>query len=435
MGRKTHVALKAERLKSWQHDRFGMFIHWGPYTVGGLDCWKMYDMGIPVSEYVARFARQFNPKRFDASAFAETAKSGGCRYVVMGSRHHEGYCLWDTQTTRYSSAQMTPQRDFIAEYVQAVRSAGLKVGLYYSLADWRYRSYFDGPRKDPGGWKKLVTLVHAQVRELMTHYGKIDILWYDGAWPERGWGYEPNGKAIARAWQSRKLNAMVAELQPGILINNRSYPRDEGDFGTPEQQITPEHRPWELCDTMADLWGGAVQDRNRKSAREIITRMITCVSLGGNMLLNIGPNADGSVQRWQATLMGRIGTWLDTHGEAIYGCGGEWAVPFNNGLAPWKTTRKGDTLYLHLLRYPGTQFSISNQHDYHLKSARVLVTGQALQVTHEPTRDVISGLPAKAPDPIATVVKIAIRPKTAAEKRRRGHIGLEDPENSVDYQT
>ena len=221
---------------------------------------------------------------------------------------------------------------------------------------------------------------------------------------------------------------MVGELQPDIILNNRSFLPE--DFGTPEQTITPEDRPWELCDTMGHLWGAAPQDLNRKTPREIITRLITCVSQSGNMLLNIGPNADGTVQEWQAKIMERIGDWMDKYSEAIYGCVGEWQYPFNHGLAPWKTTRKGDdTLYLHLLHYPGPNFGVGNLHDYWLESAELLDTGKSLTISHEPTRDIIKGLPEKAPDDIATVVKVKIRGKTDAEKKERSTIALDDPDS------
>jgi alpha-L-fucosidase len=401
-------------------------------------------MGIPAREYLGRFEARFRPTRFDAHAFVAVAKSAGCKYVVMGSRHHEGYCLWDTKTTRFSSARMTPKRDFIAEYVKAARAAGLKVGLYYSLLDWRHKAYFDGPRNNPDGWRRLVELVHAQVRELMTHYGRIDVLWYDGAWPPAfgqtpgaWWGWVPSEAELAEAWQSARLNAMVRELQPHILVNNCSYPLDGGDFRTPEQVIAPEGPSWETCDTLGTLWGYAPQDKLRKTPREVVARLITAVSLGGNMLLNIGPRPDGSVQAWQAKVMAKVGAWMKVHGEAIYGCGAEPAQPLNNGLAPWRTTRKGDTLYLHLLRYPGETFSIANIHDDTFTSARVLgtrlvETGARLKIVHEPTRDVFLGLPRRAPDPIATVIKIATRPKTDAERAQRASIGLDDPESLFD---
>ncbi len=415
-----------ERTRWWEESRFGMFIHWGLYTIDGLDCWKMYDMGIPVEEYVARYERRFRPKKLYADGLAAVAKNAGCKYVVMGTRHHEGYCLWNTKTTRFAAPQMTPGRDLIAEYVRAVRAAGLRVGFYYSLLDWRFKSYWDGPRKDPEGWRKMVDYVHAQVRELMTNYGKIDILWYDGSWPSGCWDFKNDWNDRTVFWRSKELNAMVRKLQPDIIINNRSnFPED---FDTPEQTIAASSRPWELCDTMGELWGAAPQDLNRKTVREHITRLIACVAQNGNMLINIGPKADGSPQSWQVAIMMRIGGWLKKHGEAIYGCKGERQEPFSHSLSPWRTTREGNVLYLHLLHYPGRSFGIANLHDYWLESARVLTTGARLKITHEPTRDIISGLPAKSADSICTVVKIKIRPKTAQEQKAKWTIGLVDPE-------
>ena len=424
--------LRAKSLKEWQDARFGMFIHWGAYSVGGLDCWKMHDMGIPVKEYAKRFTWQFNPKKFNAKAFADTAKSAGCKYVVMGSRHHEGFCLWNTKTTKYSTMNFTPKRDFIKEYVEAIRGAGLKVGFYYSMLDWRYKGYWDGPRKNPDGWKKLVDLVHAQVRELMTNYGKMDILWYDGGWMIH-FARDLSEAEVAEAWRTKELNDMVHELQPHILINNRSYDMTLGDFGTPEQSITAEQRPWELCDTLGQLWGYAPQDRIHKTPREVVVNLINCVAGGGNMLLNIGPKPDGSVQDWQAKMMKEIGRWMKKHGESIYGCGAETGAPLNYGLAPWRTTKKDNILYVHLFRYPGSEFSIANLHGYYFEKATLLTTGKPLKIIHEPTRDIFRGLPEKSPDPISAVVKIVTRPATEEEKRSREVIGLDDPEDDSLY--
>jgi len=208
---------------------------------------------------------------------------------------------------------------------------------------------------------------------------------------------------------------MVRRLQPNILINNRAGPAE--DFGTPEQSIDwieqtargPAQRPWELCDTLGDLWGAVPPDRNHKTPREIITRLVTCVSRDGNMLLNIGPKADGTVQTWQLRTLQRIGRWAHTHSEAIYGCCGEWRRPFTTGLAPWRATRKGNRLFLHLLRYPGKRpFRIANMHNYRIESARLFDTGRKLTIKRLPTADQIDGLPARSPDPIAPIVELRV---------------------------
>ena len=219
---------------------------------------------------------------------------------------------------------------------------------------------------------------------------------------------------------------MVRKLQPGILINNRACYRE--DFDTPEQTITPSSRPWELCDTLGDLWGAAPADLNRKTPREVIRRLIRCVAQSGNMLLNIGPSADGSLQDWQRRTMERVGRWLKVNGEGICGCVGEWRRPLCVTLAPWHVTRKGSTLYFHLLRYPGTAFSVANIHGLRPTAAQILGTRRPLKIVHEPTRDVFTGLPRKPPDSIATVVKVKTRPLTPAERRAHGDVALPDPE-------
>jgi len=428
------TAAEAKRIRWWQEARFGMFIHWGIYTATDLDCWTMHGMGIPTAEYIDRFEPKFTGRNFDADALMRRAKDTGFKYVVMGARHHEGYSLWDTDTTSFSSAKMTPKRDFIGEYVKAARKHGLGVGIYYSTMDWRSPGFWAGPKKDPKRWKQFVEKVHEQVRELMTRYGKIDILWYDGNAPPhwKHWGFEPKretpmiSKEGAGYWRAEELDRKVRRWQPGILINNRLWLK--GDFGTPEQILIPEARPWEMCDTIGDLWGYSSPDLDRKTARRLIYTLIRCVSSGGNLLLNVGPRTDGTIAPWQARILEQIGRWLKKHGEAIYGCGGVWDSPLSGGLGPWKGVRKGDAVYLHLLRYPGETFSVATLHDYHFISAELLDTGKALKIRHEPTRDMISGLPAKSPDNICSVVKVKFRKATAAERKKRKlvHLATED---------
>lgn len=408
----------AKRMKWWIDARFGMFIHWGLYSAGGMDCWMMHDMGIPSNEYVRRLSPRFTAKCYDPDQWMQTAKSAGCKYVIMTSRHHDGYCLWDTDTDPLNSARLTPRRDLIGEFVKAARKAKLRVGLYYSLLDWRYPAYFAGPRNDRKGWQALVEQAHAQVRELMTRYGRIDILWYDGVWQDVAgrWGFVPTDKQLADAWRSRELNRMVRRLQPNIIINDRSAVPE--DYGTPEQAVDwieqslrgKPMRPWELCDTMGDLWAYAPTDRNKKTARELVFRLLNCISRDGNYLLNIGPKPDGGIAPWQVRMMRQVGQWVHAHRETIYGCGGEWRRPFTTGLAPWRPTRKGNNIYLHMMRYPGTRpCSISRMHDYRLKSARLLDTNTPLKIVRDETCDHIVGLPARSPDPIAPVIKLTIQ--------------------------
>ena len=216
---------------------------------------------IPKAEY-AKLADRFRPGKFDAHEWVKIAREAGMRYMVLTTRHHDGFSLFDSQVSDFTSVKTAAKRDFIGEYVEACRNAGMPVGFYYSLLDWRWPAYWDGPKKDPEGWKEVRDYVHSQVRELMTNYGKIDILWYDGSWPHS-----------AEDWEAQKLNEMVRSLQPGIIINNRSG--IPGDLETPEQRIQGHERPWETCMTMDDLWWGYHPgDANVKSPTQLVRTLV-----------------------------------------------------------------------------------------------------------------------------------------------------------------
>src|ERR1700687_1891367 len=232
---------RARRMQWWHEARFGMFVHWGLYSVLGRHEWVMENEGIPVTDY-EQLAKRFQPKPNAARAWAKLAKQAGQKYMVMTSKHHEGFCNFDTKLTNYCAPKQGPGRDLVREYVEAARAEGLRFGFYYSLMDWHYP---DGARckTDEAARKRFVEYIHGQVRELMTNYGKVDILWYDVAWP-----------LDAKGWESVEMNQMVRKLQPDIIINNRS--KIPEDFDTPEQRIEASaNRPWESCMTLNDSWG------------------------------------------------------------------------------------------------------------------------------------------------------------------------------------
>ena len=235
-----------EKRLQWFHQaRFGMFIHWGLYSLLKRGEWVMFQERILPSDY-AKLADQFQPRKFDADAWAGLAAEAGMKYMVLTTRHHDGFCLFDSQVSDFTSVKTAARRDFVAEYAAACRRAGLKVGFYYSLLDWRFPGYFD-PKKHKASSEALVQQYHDQVRELMMNYGRVDMLWYDGDWVNHG---QAGITDIAGFWGAREVNAMVRRIQPQIIINNRSGTLE--DLDTPEQHVTASKpgRGWESCMTM-----------------------------------------------------------------------------------------------------------------------------------------------------------------------------------------
>jgi len=378
-----------DRLKWWTEARFGMFIHWGLYSIPSRGEWVMYCERIPKVQY-AQLADRYNPRKFDAGKWVSLAKEAGMRYMVLTTRHHDGFCLWDSHVSDFTSVKTAAKRDFVAEYVDACRGAGMRIGFYYSLLDWRWPAYWDGPEKEPGGWAKFREYVHAQVRELMTHYGKIDILWYDGGWPHD-----------AQAWQSEQLNAMVRNLQPEIIMNNRSgLP---GDWDTPEQRIEASSRPWESCMTMDDLWWGYHPgDMNLKSPMQLVRNLVRCVAGNGNFLLNVGPKADGTIPPEQANRLRQIGKWLRRNGDSIYGAS---SAPFAQAHLG-QVTAKGNIAYVHVMFWPGGQMCVAGIKNRVLR-AYMLANKKDLRFEQHQDRLFVT-LPTKARDPVDTVVALEL---------------------------
>lgn len=382
-------ATRADRMKWWHDARFGMFIHWGLYAQLARHEWAMNRERIPAAEY-EKLARTWKPKPNAAREWAAVAKRAGMRYMVLTTKHHEGFLLWDSKLSDYNAAKRGPRRDLVREYVEAARAAGLKVGFYYSLMDWHHA---DGARcaKDANARRRFIKYTHGLVRELMTNYGKIDILWYDVSWPLRS----------PEAWDSYRMNAMVRELQPHIIINNRSQLPE--DFGTPEGHIKAAEagRAWEACMTFKGSWGWQpAPPEDWLSVRKVLEMLQTCAAGEGNLLLNIGPKPDGSVPEIAAERLSAVGRWLKRYGGVVYGPVDRMENMEWSWTGTW--TRRGKTLYFWCTRWPGRELAIGGLTEK-LVSVRLYPDGRPLRFTQTSDRLVIRGLPEKCPDRIAGV--------------------------------
>jgi alpha-L-fucosidase len=388
------AATRARRLQWWQEARFGMFIHWGLYSQLGRHEWVLNRERIPMAEY-EKLADSWHPKERPAREWAKLAKEAGMKYMVMTTKHHEGFCLWDTKQTDYNAVKRGPKRDLVAEYVDACHEFGLRVGFYYSLMDWHHP---DGARcaVDDAARRRFLDFTQGCVRELCSNYGKLDILWYDVSWPLR----------TPALWESVKMNAMVRELQPDILINNRSQ-LDE-DFGTPEEHVTAasEGRAWEACMTFNGSWGYMPSAIDWRSVREVLGMLRTATAGQGNLLLNIGPAPDGSVPPEAVERLIPVGQWLAQNGEAVYG-----RVDRAEGRMEWmpcgQFTVKGNTAYYWVNRWPGKELAIGGLQVKVLK-ASYLATGAPIAFEQTENRLVLKGLPDQNPDKIAGVCVIKL---------------------------
>ncbi|ROQ41520.1 alpha-L-fucosidase [Frondihabitans sp. PhB188] len=362
----TDVDTAPEGIAPWfVHDRFGMFVHWGLYALPARHEWVMNYEKIPTEQY-EKYAKYFDPDLYDPRAWARAAKAAGMKYVVLTTKHHEGFCLWDTRLTDYKATNTPAGRDLVREFVDAVRAEGLRVGFYHSLLDWHHPDFtIDGrhPRRDDSpdeiarlqegrDMAKYREYLHGQVRELLTDYGRIDYLFYDFSYEVEHhhpvWG----GKG-KDDWGSQELLALTRELQPGIVVNDRlAIP---GDIVTPEQYQPSEPMtvdgvevPWEACQTINGSWGYFRDNHNHKAPELMIRMLIDGVSKNGNMLLNVGPTARGELDAVATHALDAFAEWMRRHDRSIHGAG---ASAFEAPVDA-RYTQRGDRLYLHLFSWP-----------------------------------------------------------------------------------
>jgi alpha-L-fucosidase len=366
------AAQKDSRMAWWRDARFGMFIHWGLYAVpagtwkgervNGLGEWIMARAQIKGDEY-APLARQFNPTGFDADAWVKIAKDAGMKYIIITSKHHDGFALFDSKVSTYDIVDATPyRRDAIKALASAARRAGLKFGVYYSIMDWHhpdaqapaYPDYNSRSFKNPNFSRYVETYMKPQLRELVTQYPEIDVLWFDGEWVA-DWSDE----------QGKTLYDWLRGMRPSLIINNRvGHSREgmagmsanknaPGDFGTPEQRVPPEGLPgvdWETCMTLNDTWGFQSFDDGWKDTRTLVRLLIDASSKGGNFLLNVGPTVQGVIPSQSVSRLREMGDWMRANGEAVYGT---TASPY--GLPAWgRYTAKASNgrVYAHVFEWP-----------------------------------------------------------------------------------
>lgn len=385
------VMFPPDRLDWFVKARYGMFIHWGLYAMLGRGEWVMNRERIPLDEYV-RLAEGFNPTAYRPREWAALACDAGMRYMVLTTKHHEGFCLWDSKVCRFNAVHSGARRDLLAEYVDAVREAGLKVGLYYSLGDWHHPDWAAGACGDEAAKRRFVDYTHALVGELMTQYGRIDILWYD--LPQ---GYSPAD------WRSVELNAKARMSQPHILINNRALTTE--DFATPEQHVTtsPRGRMWEACMTLNENWGYCRSDRAFKSPRAVARNLASVAAGGGNLLLNVGPDETGRIPDESQAILQRVGRWLAVHGEAIYD-----THRHNLGWYLWgQTTVRGCTLYAHVVQWYGRELCIGGLTNKVL-GVTLMCSGTSVRFEQRGPQLFLRDLPDAAPDEVMPVFKIEL---------------------------
>ena len=429
-----------KRTEWFRESRFGMFIHWGLYSILGRGEWVRSAERISSEDYDF-YLEQFNPERFDPHKWAKAAKEAGMKYMILTAKHHDGFCLFDSKYTDFKSTNTKIKKDLVREFIDAAREEGLKVGLYYSLIDWRHKDYpkyndlYHPMRGNENfineevNFDNYLSYMHSQVEELVTNYGKLDILWFD-------FSYD---KMFGEVWKAKELIDMVRKHQPNVIIDNRLETSGGGfgsivtenpspycgDFVSPEQIVPHEGIrnykgdivPWELCLTMNNNWGYNPTDNLYKPGSVLIRKLVECVSKNGNMLLNVGPTAKGVINQPSLDILDEFAKWMSANGESIYGCGSASELP----KPDWGYyTKKGNVIYAHVFEQPIGPLALIGINEKNVKAMTLLHDGSEVRISKSWTTRAydsilfvqfgeVAHFTYPLVDPIDTVIKIELK--------------------------
>ncbi|MCK0190914.1 alpha-L-fucosidase [Arenibacter sp. F20364] len=373
----TDTVLQKEQKMQWFKDaKLGIFIHWGLYSVNGIDeSWSFYNGYISHKDYLKQ-TKGFTAKKYNPQAWADLIKRSGAKYSVITAKHHEGFALWNTKFGDFNAVEgATSKQDVLTPFVSELRKNNLKVGIYYSLPDWSYDDYTHFTRdsiryqisEEPKRWNKFLNYYQGQLKELSNNYNP-DLYWFDGDWEHN-----------SEEWQVPKVRQMLFDKNPNTILNSRL--REQGDYATPEQGMPitrPKNKYWELCLTMNDSWGFQKNDHNYKTTDQIIGIFVDVIGNGGNMLLDIGPKGDGSIPEEQVAILEGLGRWTSKHKEAIYGT--RSGIPKEHFYGPTTLSKDGKVLYLFVKGNPNGEVVIRGLKN---KINRIYVVGEGTKLSHQ----------------------------------------------------
>lgn len=425
---------------SWfTKDRFGMFIHWGLYSQGARHEWLMNNEKIPVEEYERRYFKRFDPDLYNPEVWASAAADAGMKYFVVTTKHHEGFCLWDSRQTDYKAPNTAAGRDLLRPMVDAFRAKGLRTGLYYSLLDWHHPDYVIdakfGPYRDKTpeeraalnqgrDQRRYAKYMREQVRELLTEYGPVDVLWFDFSYPNKESPRDFTKGKGHLAWESDKLYKLVRELAPNVIVDDRLDLPGAWDVKTPEQWqprswFTHEGQRvvWEACQTFSGSWGYHRDEASWRDTDELVRTLIDCVSKGGNLLLNVGPTGRGEFDARALDRLRGIGAWMRRHSRSIYGCTqapAKFKTPENCRLTYNPETKR---LYVHVFAWPYKTLAIDGLRDK-VEYAQLLHDASELRYglddwqkadEHFGKDTLLVRLPAQKPDVAVPVIEVFLK--------------------------